>query len=95
MHGPVALRSGKVECDSLRVYRGKGEGNTQVGKYRVRGEPGEGLLRPLVARIRPPKWAGQPPLGNGLVSPGLVSPKFLRGRASCDLGSYSKQRPRV
>ena len=26
------------------------------------------------------RWAGQPPLGNGLVSPGLVSPKFLRGR---------------
>ena len=41
------------------------------------------------------RWAGQPPLGNGLVSPGLVSPKFLRGRALCDLGSYSKQRPRV
>ena len=53
MHGPEAPRSGKIECDSLRVYRGKGEGNTQVGKYRVRGEPGEGLLRPLVARIRP------------------------------------------
>ena len=27
------------------------------------------------------RWAGQPPLGNGLVSPGLVSPKFLRGES--------------